>query len=111
MNSNRLDVVNVVYSAYNRNLSLSAAAQELGMNEKTFKKLLDAEPYKTEWSGLSRANGYIKKDEFNALFGSALNEKRDVFISVKPLLGDYFVTQKCMAIDPVFMTGCFNPSR
>jgi mono/diheme cytochrome c family protein len=107
-NANLPDVINVVYGLYNRNLSRSVVARELAISDEELSKLMDIEPFKSDWSALTRSDGYIKRDEFNTLYARAVNQRRSGVNAVRPQQDDYVVTPNCMAVNATDMTACLN---
>ncbi|MEY3903833.1 MAG: Serine/threonine-protein kinase pkn1 [Pseudomonadota bacterium] len=113
------DPVNESYRLYNRRLTRDAVLAELSVNNELLTRILQLPPLSSLWLPLGESSGFVRRDEFqrgvNDLRGlpdiiRLLNVSRTEFLP--PELGDYVVTNSCMAKNPVRMDDCFlRPNR
>lgn len=100
------DPISIGYRFYNQSLGPDDVAEELGLDAATFKRLISVEPYKTRWSSLSQAGGYIKREELNIVLRRAADQFKPNINPVAHRLGDMILTPVCMAADPLFTGNC-----
>lgn len=108
------DPVNESYRLYNRRLTRDAVLAELSLKNEVLTQILQLPPLSSLWFSLGETAGFVRRDDFQrgvndlrALPGAfrLLNLSRSEFLP--PELGDYVVTNSCMAKNPVRMDECF----
>ena len=100
------DPVTQAFGFYNRGLSRNDVRVELGLTEAEFARLMTSEPFHTQWNSLNRAQGFIKRDDFQTFFHQAIDGQKDASQPVYPRMGDIVITPQCMSADLLKMENC-----
>lgn len=100
------DPLNQAYRYYNRGLTRADVREELGISDASLNSLMTLEPFRSQWTSLLQLGGFIKREEFNLLLGSAYRTVKPQVEPIEPLAGDLLMTPSCMFADTLQTDNC-----
>lgn len=100
------DPINISFQSYNKKMFRFDVQQELGISEQTLNVLLNSEPFRSQWVSIYTNSGSITRQEFNNLYGLAIQNFIPGMDWTPPTLGDHLVTPACIFVDPLLMDSC-----
>jgi serine/threonine-protein kinase len=105
----RDEPVTPAFINYNAKMTKSKVLAELSITSGKLDELLASEPFQSSWVGLLVEGGTLKREEFNKLFGVAINTAGTSVTFTNPILGDYLLSARCMVKEVLFLTpDCIN---
>ncbi len=106
IDSQQAEPIYISFQSYNKRMFRLDVQQELGISEQTLNALLIEEPFRSQWVSIYTNSGSITREEFNQLYGLAIQNFAPGINWTPPVLGDHLVTPACMFNDPLLMGSC-----